>query len=610
MMKWKSSAKGWAGLAVVVVALVVVPLAVANAVSTTDNLGYTEPSTYVDQHCLNGQGTNCNLYLDKRDVWLSGLPVSSALGAGTYFFAILSPGEQPSPEDGGAKNLSDDFDSYTNRTFSVDGDGGITSYGGTHLQDGDKLQMAPFADTTNNGGVYILAVCSLGPDGTSYPPAPSACKYDAFKVKQGDPCLDCGPTPAADLVVTKDANPAFTRDYDWSVAKTQTTSAAPINGPDSTTNVNYQVKASWTAHDSAWVVTGTITVFNPNDVDFTGVDVTDAVDNGGDCTVENGSDATIPKGSSVNFDYTCTYASAPGSLTGINTASAAWDALAFNTPDASTDFTVGFTFDDGSAGNPTLTHTTSTITDTFAGTPTTLGVANVDGTFAKDAANTLWAGNVTPSYDSATHTFTFMYTRAVPVVASQCTTYNNTAAVVDGDQNSDNTSSATVTVCGKVAGGHTLGFWSNKNGKAVLCAHDPAWRNLLNAGGGFLRVANGNLYLVPSFPGTSCANAHTNFSSWLLNANAVNMSYMLSAQLAATILDVNYNGMPGTACIAGTDGTPITINNLIAGAIAFLSNPANKVTTASGPARTLATAYKNIFDGLNNGNVFSVPGCV
>ena len=64
--------------------------------------------------------------------------------------------------------------------------------------------------------------------------------------------------------------------------------------------------------------------------------------------------------------------------------------------------------------------------------------------------------------------------------------------------------------------------------------------------------------------------------------------------------------MSGSACIAGINGSPISINSLIANAITFLRNNAN--TTLSGPARTTATLYKNIFDSLNNGLGFAVPG--
>lgn len=154
--------------------------------------------------CKNSQ-INCNIYGAKPDVWLNGGPAANGLGPdGEYFFSVLVPGGQPDPNDGGAKNLSDDFDSYTNRQFTVT-NGEVSFYGGTHDQDSGNtldagrstcssprgctpdgsppfIRLFPYADTWNPGGVYILAICSLG---EGYPVDPRDCKYDAFKVKQG-----------------------------------------------------------------------------------------------------------------------------------------------------------------------------------------------------------------------------------------------------------------------------------------------------------------------------------------------------------------------------------------------------------------------------------------
>jgi hypothetical protein len=44
------------------------------------------------------------------------------------------------------------------------------------------IRLFPYSDTTNPGGVYIMAICSLG---EGYPVDPRDCKYDAFKVKAG-----------------------------------------------------------------------------------------------------------------------------------------------------------------------------------------------------------------------------------------------------------------------------------------------------------------------------------------------------------------------------------------------------------------------------------------
>jgi hypothetical protein len=147
--------------------------------------GYTTVNPAVDgpNHCKNGNpGVNCNIYDGKQYVWLNGGPAANGLGPdGQYFFAVLAPGGQPNPNDGGPKNLSDDFDTFNNRTFTVTG-GEVSAYAGTHTYDPPLIRLFPYADTTNPGGVYIMAICYLG-DG--YPVAPRDCKYDAFKVKQG-----------------------------------------------------------------------------------------------------------------------------------------------------------------------------------------------------------------------------------------------------------------------------------------------------------------------------------------------------------------------------------------------------------------------------------------
>jgi len=52
----------------------------------------------------------------------------------------------------------------------------------------------------------------------------------------------CGPL---DLGVTKGATATFTRDYDWSVIKDQTTSNTSIDSTGSSVTVAYRIKATW-----------------------------------------------------------------------------------------------------------------------------------------------------------------------------------------------------------------------------------------------------------------------------------------------------------------------------------------------------------------------------
>ncbi len=174
-------------------------------------------------------------------------------------------------------------------------------------------------------------------------------------------------------------------------------------------------------------------------------------------------------------------------------------------------------------------------------------------------------------------------------------------------------------VCLGAGGGRTLGFWSNKNGQAILKDNDPAWRYLLNGGvtpNPYLRSANGSYYTVPA------GNAgYSNFRDWLLGADAVNMSYMLSAQLAAMELNVAFGGVSGGALILAGTKPPacslpvvnqagfIAVSPLMIEAIAELR--ADGYTPAGDPERTCQEFKKNALDNANNNQNFVklLPPC-
>ena len=195
---------------------------VAGATFTTNNPAVDGLGT-----CNNGNPAatdptiNCNIYDQKAYVWLTGGPTSggSALEDGTYFFAVLDPGGQHndvndgqnSPVFGGDvntnKNLSDEHDPYTNRTFTVAG-GKITVYTGTHDRfDADPgpgtdwmIRLMPYTDTPNPGGEYDMAVCQIGagydPSAEATAITPANCKYDNYKVRLSEP-----PPPEPDELI-------------------------------------------------------------------------------------------------------------------------------------------------------------------------------------------------------------------------------------------------------------------------------------------------------------------------------------------------------------------------------------------------------------------------
>jgi hypothetical protein len=174
----------------------------------------------------------------------------------------------------------------------------------------------------------------------------------------------------------------------------------------------------------------------------------------------------------------------------------------------------------------------------------------------------------------------------------------------------------------------TIGFWTNKNGQAVLQSHDPAWRTLIN--GLHLRTASGGSFTVSTT--ASFSTAFTSFATWMSGANATNMAYMLSAQLAAMELNGAFEGVSANSLLflgsgsainswsnngqganllsnlnsraqafgqAGADASGFSaIGKLEADAIFMLSNYGT--TTSKGSARIFEEALKIIFDAGNN----------
>jgi hypothetical protein len=136
--------------------------------------------------------------------------------------------------------------------------------------------------------------------------------------------------------------------------------------------------------------------------------------------------------------------------------------------------------------------------------------------------------------------------------------------------------------CTIPSNGRTLGFWSNKNGQALIGDDDIAVLIALN-----LRNADGSGF----DPATKGA-----FKTWLLNGNAVNMAYMLSVQMSAMRLNV-YNGFVNGGGYYVPAG--MTVNQLVDAANAALG--ADGYTPAGDANRAYQEQLKNWLDELNNG---------
>ncbi len=149
-------------------------------------------------------------------------------------------------------------------------------------------------------------------------------------------------------------------------------------------------------------------------------------------------------------------------------------------------------------------------------------------------------------------------------------------------------------VCTGAGGGLTPGFWGNKNGQKLFGSDDLAAVVALN-----LRNADGSAFNPANYAA---------FNTWLANRNAVNMSYQLSAMLAAMRLNV-LNGFVSPSALIFAPGTNsanaagfATVAAIIAEADAALA--ADGYTPSGDPNRTYQEALKSALDDANNNLTF------
>lgn len=149
-------------------------------------------------------------------------------------------------------------------------------------------------------------------------------------------------------------------------------------------------------------------------------------------------------------------------------------------------------------------------------------------------------------------------------------------------------------VCLGAGGGNTLGFWSNKNGQAMVGTEDLAMLRDLN--------------LVKTDGTAFDPNDYKTLRTWLLDANATNMARMLATQLAAMKLNV-FNNLVKSDALVYAPGTT-SANAAGFATIAALMNEANAelglhpLTIESNSIRNYQEALKNALDKANNNMTF------
>ncbi len=376
----------------------------------------------------------------------------------------------------------------------------------------------------------------------------------------------------ANLTVTADAAATFNSSIRKDVNKTVIQQA---NGSGTFT---YTVRVT----ASGWMVSGAVTIANPNDwQDVSGVtlniipSVTTAT-----CTVNNGAPVpVIGRSSSVTVPYSCAFATPPSATSGVVAASIAWDASAFSTLSASADTTAPFAFQ------------TLTVKDTFNGVATTLGT-------------------ITATMGGATYTYSQTVANAT---AGVCRAYVNTAEIVETAQSAGQT----VNMCNTATGAHTIGFWQNKNGQAIITG-GASVSNVCVAGS-WLRTFNP----FQNLSATATCNQVASYAFNVIksaNASGASMNAMLKAQMLATAFDVFFStpGLGGnrTGAPVALGGVMIDLTQYAAGfggatklsvldMLTFAANQSNAGGSLwYGNVKTIQEFAKNAFDAINNARAY------
>jgi uncharacterized repeat protein (TIGR01451 family) len=162
-----------------------------------------------------------------------------------------------------------------------------------------------------------------------------------------------------------------------------------------------------------------------------------------------------------------------------------------------------------------------------------------------------------------------------------CTTSSSITVKLQSGEISENNNFGNVCLM-PGTGGKTLGFWSNKNGQALITSGDLGALNALD-----LHKPKGWTY--PPF------TDKTQIKNYLLNATAVDMRWMLSAQLIATELNVRHGFLSNSTIVYVGPSTYVP-----SGFISIKEIMENANSALAGTDRAAQEYWKNLLDGLNN----------
>jgi hypothetical protein len=376
---------------------------------------------------------------------------------------------------------------------------------------------------------------------------------------------NCGPGTAQDLTVTKDAAGAYTRTYAWTVNKSVDKNR--VDALSGNVTFNYTVTASYDSGTVSGVtVSGLIQISNPNNDPVTIDSISDQLSGGATttCAVTNGTGTSIPSGQTPAsgagaITYSCDLGSTLPTQPVFNTVTVTWSNQTLEpSGDGLDGNSASFTYPtdpsgDGVPFTATLKDNCATVKDTFnGGSPDTLGTVCTGNVPAATNLNLSSLSNFSESFDG-TNTFTFKYSRSVPVVADQCVHYlNKASATTNTTTTTSYSSQVDVQVCGPAAGGLTMGFWQNKNGQGIIlnnsgtnCQTLATWLKQFHPFSDLTATTCGT---SPSLTGKSTTApsgvvgyVYTVIKAATCTSTSKTCNSMLKAQMLATALNVYFS---------------------------------------------------------------------
>lgn len=341
-------------------------------------------------------------------------------------------------------------------------------------------------------------------------------------------------------VVSKTAATYYERDWTWTITKTGDQTNLTLS-PGQSHVVNYTVVVSATKTDSAFKVSGTITVVNPNPDAAMTVALADALSDGTTATISADADCnyaggnlTVPKGGTATCDYVANPADADA---GTNTATATLNTVAFTG-------SAPYTF-----GNPSQeTDECVAVSDDKSG-----------------ALGTVCAGD-------SPKTFTYSLTVG-PYATCGTYTFVNTASFITNDTETKGSDDHTVNVT-VPCGGCTLtqGYWKTHSDRGPA-PYDDAWKNL-----------------GPLEESTPFFLSGKTWYQVFWTPPAGNAYYNLAHQYMAAQLNV-LNG----------SSVPANVQTALNAATALFNAQGVNDTTLTKAERTQALSLATILDQYNNG---------